>query len=49
MAVDFLVEAIGGDVFMRSLAVLDPGSSRIISAPDPTQLGEVRAQEICAD
>lgn len=49
MAVDFLVEAIGGDVFMRSLAVLDPGSSRIISAQDPTQLGEVRAQDICAD
>ena len=33
------MEAIGGDVFMRSLAVLAPGSRRIISAQDPTQLG----------
>ena len=44
-----VVDAFGGDVFTRSFAALASGFEQIISAPDPTQSGEARAQDICAD
>ena len=43
------MDAIGGDVFTRSFAVLAPGFEQIISALDLTQLGEACAQDICVD
>lgn len=44
-----VVDAIGGDDLRVRLPYWLLVFEQIISAPDPTQSGEARAQDICAD